>query len=134
VYGAARARGQGRRCSNAPSLLYLSREGRLEEEGEEEVSAPPPPKKRRVERDGKSQEPENEQEERKRRSRQRRSALASPKTVDEVINEWIRDKGSAWSPRLRTDLEGRLLTHDINLTIDVVEGMLKQRLSELNDI
>jgi hypothetical protein len=73
------------------------------------------------------------QEERKRKSRQRRSALASPKSVDEVISKWIEEKGSVWNAQLRTDLEGRLLTYGISLTIDVVEGMVKQRLTATKD-
>ncbi len=71
-------------------------------------------------------------EERKRKCRQRRSALSSPKSVDEVISKWIEEKGSGWNAQLRTDLEGRLLTHGISLTIDVVQGMVKQRLSEIS--
>lgn len=99
------------------------------EDSKDEVSEPRLPKRRRLIRLETSEEPD-EQEVRKRQSRQRRSALSTPLTVDEVIDEWILEKGETWNAQLRTVLEGRLLTHGVPITIDVVEAMLKRRLSE----
>ena len=100
-----------------------------EDNTEEEASEPRPPKRKRLARAEMSDEPD-EQEMRKRHSRERRSALSTSLSVEEVIEEWIAEHGDAWNPRLRTVLEGRLLTHSVPITIAVVEGMLKRRLSE----
>jgi hypothetical protein len=104
------------------------------QDSKQEMMSPPLSKRKRPDRVrvDRSEETEDEQEERKRKCRQRRSALSSPKSVDEVISKWIEEKGSGWNAQLRTDLEGRLLTYGISLTIDVVEGMVKQRLSEIS--
>jgi hypothetical protein len=109
-------------------------DGRAEEGNTEQMRPLQPSGKRRPTslREEKSDEPEDEQEKRRRKSRQRRSELLSSKTVEEVIDEYIGEHGSDWSPLLRSNMEGRLLTCGVNLTIHVVEGKLKQRLSELN--
>ena len=48
-----------------------------------------------------------------------------------MITEWIEEHGDAWNPQLRTVLKGSLLTHGVPITIDVAEGMLKQRPGEV---
>ena len=97
---------------------------------EEQVSVPVVSRKRKGGQ-GRDDAAPDEREERLRVSRQRRSAQSTPKSLEEVICEWIEEHGEAWNPRLRTVLEGSLLTHGVPVTIAVAEGMLKERLSEV---
>jgi hypothetical protein len=102
--------------------------GEVEEQrAVEQVREPPVSKKRRVPRDAAA----DELQERKRKSAERRSAQSPSMSVEALISEWIEEHGGAWNKQLRIVLEGRLLTYDIPITVAVVEGMLKQRVSEL---
>ena len=102
-----------------------------EQRAEEQVIGPVVSRKRKA-RQERSDAAPDEREERMRMSKQRRSAQSTPKSLEEVISEWIEEHGDAWSPQLRTVLEGSLLTHGVPITIAVAEGMLKQRLSEVH--
>ena len=101
-----------------------------EQRAEEQVSVPIVSRKRK-ERQGRNDAALDEREERLRVSKQRRSARSTPKSLEEVICEWIEEHGEAWNPQLRTVLEGSLLTYGVPVTIDVAENMLNERLSEV---
>ena len=101
-----------------------------EQRAEEQVSVPVVSRKRKG-RQGRNDAAPDEREERLRVSKQRRSAQSTPKSLEEVICEWIGEHGEAWNSRLRTGLEDSLLTYGVPVTIDVAEGMLKERLSEV---
>ena len=78
-----------------------------EQRAEEQVIGPVVSRKRKA-RQERSDAAPDEREERMRMSKQRRSAQSTPKSLEEVISEWIEEHGDAWSPQLRTVLEGSL--------------------------
>ena len=86
-----------------------------EQRAEEQVIGPVVSRKRKA-RQERSDAAPDEREERMRMSKQRRSAQSTPKSLEEVISEWIEEHGDAWSPQLRTVLEGSLLTHGVPIT------------------